>query len=116
MSVWFTSDLHLSHKFVAKYRGYPDYYIDEHDDMILSKLEETLPRRCKLFVLGDIGYSEDAIKRLTCMGGKNIHKVLLLGNHDKQKAIRYLELGFNDIIGVRTYQGFWISHFQISTS
>ncbi len=113
MSVWFTSDLHLGHKFVATHRGYPDYFIDDHDDMVLSGIADTLPRRCKLFVLGDIGYSENAIKRLTSMGGKNIHKVLLLGNHDRLKARTYLDWGFNDIIGFRKYKEFWISHAPI---
>jgi hypothetical protein len=86
MSVWFTSDLHLGHDFVARHRGYPTSYIPEHDDMILTNMEETLPRRCKLFVLGDVGWNGDTIKRLTSIGGKRIYKVLLLGNHDNNQA------------------------------
>ncbi len=113
MSVFLTSDLHLGHKFVATYRGYPSYFIDDHDDMILSTLADNLPRRGKLFVLGDIGYDKDAIKRLTSIYGKKLYKVLLLGNHDRLKAHDYLDLGFDDIIGFRRYRHFWLSHCPI---
>ena len=113
MSVWFTADLHLGHKFVATKRGYPDYLIDDHDDMVLSGIADNLPRRCKLFVLGDIGYPLSAMRRLTSIGGKNIHKVLLLGNHDKLKARDYLDIGFDDIIGAGKYRDFVVSHYPI---
>ena len=113
MSVWFTSDLHLGHDFVARHRGYPTSYIPEHDDMILTNMEEALPRRCNLFVLGDVGWNGDTIKRLTSIGGRSIVKVLLLGNHDNNKATWYLERGFDDIIGFGKYKDFWISHAPI---
>ena len=49
--VYFSSDFHLGHKAILKYR--PQFStIEEHDNAIFSQLEK-LTKRDQLFILGD---------------------------------------------------------------
>lgn len=111
--VYLTSDLHLGSGAMATRRGFNS--VQHHDDTIIGNILGTLPKRCKLYVLGDVGHEERSIARLT-EGIKAKHAqnpvVLVPGNHDKKSARRYL-LYFDEFIGPRKYREWWISHFPI---
>ncbi len=99
---------------MAQRRGFRD--AREQDEKILENLIEATPRRFKLFVLGDVGHWNNSIRALVdAVKGKGTANqiVLLPGNHDKYKAERYLELGFDDVISGRKYGNYWISHFPV---
>jgi len=109
------SDLHIGHSNVIEFE---DYYrskamgvstIHEHDEKICDLWNDKVHKRDLVFVLGDLGFNIDILKTLP--GRKKLH----LGNHDKCKAARYLEI-FEDIIGPVHYKGHWISHFPIHES
>lgn len=57
MSVYFTSDMHLGHKSILKYR--PQFStIEEHDEAFFTELSK-LTKRDVLFVLGDFIFDSD---------------------------------------------------------
>ncbi len=82
MTVWFTSDLHLGHRFVAGLRGME---VTEHDELILSRLS-SLPAGDRLWVLGDLsrGAPEDEERALGMIARNTSHLEthLVPGNHD----------------------------------
>ena len=51
MQSYFTSDLHLGHKVITKYRSQFSS-ADEHDEAILTMLE-SFPKRTLMHILGD---------------------------------------------------------------
>jgi calcineurin-like phosphoesterase family protein len=89
--------------------------LKHHDDTIIGNILGTVPKRVKLYVLGDVGHEENSISRLAA-GIKAKHGanrlVLVPGNHDMKKAERYL-LYFDEVHGPRSYRSWWISHFPI---
>ena len=83
---WFTSDLHLGHRFVAGLRGFDDPA--EHDRVILANLRAALRPGDVLWCLGDlsVGPVEARERALGLLGelfretGVTAH--LITGNHD----------------------------------
>jgi len=111
MSVFFTSDLHLGHKLAANIRGFSG--IDEHDEVILTNLEENLKKKDKLFILGDVCFSTPQLKELMRRIPCTIVD-MVIGNHDMLPCRRYLEAGINNIIGMTKYKKkFWLTHAPI---
>lgn len=114
-NVYFNSDLHLGHRrviefadnFRAKSMGVET--IEQHDEMIYDLWNDTVHKRDIIYILGDVGYDLEGIKK---MPG---HKRLLLGNHDERHAFDYLEY-FDNIIGPVKYKRHWLSHFPIHES
>lgn len=82
MDVWFTSDLHLGHKSVARLRGME---VDQHDDRVLRGIRE-LPAGDRLWILGDLsrGAAEDEQRALQLLKehGAHLEMHLVPGNHD----------------------------------
>ena len=83
--------------------------IEQHDEMIFDYWNDTVTKRDVIFILGDIGYNFEPIKKLPG------HKRLLLGNHDKEHVMDYLQV-FDEIIGPIRYKQHWLSHFPIHES
>jgi len=112
-AVYFNSDLHLGHRAVLKFA---DSYrakcmdvetIEQHDEKIFDLWADKITKRDKIYILGDIGYDVERMKKLP--GTKILH----LGNHDHLLARDYLDV-FDDIIGpLKHHRKFWISHFPI---
>lgn len=110
MKVYFTSDLHLGHKNISKYR--PRFKTaEEHDEYIFSLLE-ALDKRSMLFILGDFlfdGPHYDAyterLKKLNC------RIKYVAGNHDSLKLLKEDFLEIKEPLA--RYKGFWLSHCPI---
>lgn len=98
MTVWFTSDLHLGHRYVAETRGFAD--ASDHDLALWQNFSAVLTKHDDLWVLGDLAVSNPEaafgiIRSLPC----RTH--LITGNHDKAHPMhrdshtwqrRYLEV------------------------
>lgn len=116
--VLFTSDLHLGHKSIAKYRT-PFKDTQEHDEFIFQKIEE-LTKRDILFVLGDFLFEgpmyEIYIERLKKI---NCRIKLIMGNHDA-KALYKDCIQENSKIEIQlplfSYKNMWLSHAPIHPS
>lgn len=107
MDRFFTSDLHLGHRLAAQKRGFQS--LDEHDAAVFDSLA-ALPRRSKLWVLGDIAFHQQALQILKGMPSQV--SIAVLGNHDKFSASLYLDI-FSDVRGALKYQDYWVTHIPI---
>jgi calcineurin-like phosphoesterase family protein len=76
---FFTSDLHLGHRHVARLRGFDS--VGAHDRAIIDGWCSTVGKRDVVWVLGDIAvrYTDYALDILRSLPGK---KHLIAGNHD----------------------------------
>lgn len=78
--VYFTSDTHFSHQFIAYLRGFES--IEEHDEAIVETWNRTVTKRDTVWHLGDV-----TLKRARDIGpildrlNGTIH--LITGNHDR---------------------------------
>ena len=110
MSVYFTSDLHLGHKAIPKYRTcFKD--MKEHDDYIIDKIL-SLGKRDLLYIIGDFLFDgehyDEYIDRLS---KKKCRIKLVMGNHDSKKL--YTEDIFEMQLPLFSYKNNWISHCPI---
>ena len=82
--VWYTSDPHFGHRFVADLRGYPNS--DEMDAAIAEQWRRQVRKDDTVYVLGDLAVSSPyaALDILAELPGR---KHLVAGNHDRINPI-----------------------------
>lgn len=115
--VFVTSDWHLGHKAIVKYR--PQFSsVDEHDEHVFRNMRETLTKRDVLYVLGDVcfcmskwGYIVQLQERVKVFN-------VVLGNHDLERSASpklrdWLSLPKVRIHAIKNYKGFWLTHAPI---
>jgi calcineurin-like phosphoesterase family protein len=80
MSVWFTSDMHLGHRFVAGLRGFETP--EEHDELLAENWRRVVRKDDQVWVLGDLAVSspDRALEIIASLPGI---KHLIAGNHDR---------------------------------
>ena len=112
--VWFTSDLHLGHNGVHRFRK--EFYSDEvHHNVMFDNLATAVGKRDTIFMLGDMAFSKEwllKIKDIVCQ-----RKILVMGNHDLQKGY---DVTIHDIVdtydvvqSLMNYKRTWLSHAPI---
>lgn len=77
--VWFTSDLHLGHKFVAGLRGFDDPA--EMDAVLIDNINSVVGEHDTLWILGDVAMGDRA-EGLAKLDAIKAEKHLITGNHD----------------------------------
>ena len=102
MTLWFTSDLHFFHNNVIRNSRRPFKNMDEMHETIITNWNKCVKKREVIYVLGDFSFggkekTKEILKRL------NGHKILILGNHDRDAAWM-LEAGFNKV-----YENYYIN-------
>jgi len=107
-NVFFTSDLHLGHQMIARTRCFNS--MDEHDGTLVENINQTVPKRSKLYILGDLAFSRNGLQWAKEIKCDNIE--LILGNHDMYPLTEYLKIA-TKIHGFRKYKTFWLSHCPI---
>jgi len=116
---YMTSDLHLGHKSICKYRT-KFTTVEEHDEYILQEMEK-LGKRDILFVLGDFLFDGDHydeyIKRIRKM---KVRIKLVMGNHDSLRLYEEINQkpqspdGSIEIqLPLFSYKNHWLSHVPI---
>ena len=77
--VFYHSDWHFNHTFVAGTRGYATS--QEHDDALIERINSVVTKRDHVWVLGDVfmGSITEGLKQCARVNGV---KHLVLGNHD----------------------------------
>jgi len=108
----FTSDLHLGHNNICKYRtqfSSPE----EHNEIIFDNLATNVEKRDTLYLLGDIAFSLSWLERISSINCK--HKLLVCGNHDLEHGItmRHLVAYYDDVKTLFSKRNNWISHCPI---
>lgn len=113
MQVLFTSDLHLGHKAITKYRNHFES-ADHHDKFILLKILQ-LSKRTILYVLGDFLFDGPHFESyLQILSQAKCEIRVIMGNHDS-KLLYSQNIATNIKIELPlfTYKGFWLSHCPI---
>ena len=79
--IFVTSDLHFGHKNIIKYENRPYENIEQMDEDLIQRWNNTVGKEDTTYVLGDFSWykgekTNEILKRL------NGKKVLIIGNHD----------------------------------
>lgn len=107
MRVWFTSDPHWGHDFVAKDRGFDS--AEEHDAWLADVYRTHFTDTDTIWWLGDLTVRLpvwDAVDRCTDTA-ENAKHHLVFGNHDKGHPMhRHAYKSFDDYVGFDSIQPF----------
>lgn len=111
-TVWMTSDWHLGHKNILKYRHDEDQFKtrQELESLLVRNFKEKVGKRDVTYFLGDMCFDHESLSIIKDLPGT---KLLLLGNHDNHLGARDFLEAFDDIIGPIKYKGFWLTHQPI---
>jgi len=110
--VYFTSDLHLGHKNICKYRK-EFSTTKEHDEYLLTQIE-ALGKRDLLYVLGDFLFDcEEYDSYLERLGKSRRRMKLLLGNHDSRRLYNGLPKNIEVCLPIFSYKNMWLTHCPI---
>ena len=113
MQVMFTSDLHLGHRSICKYRS-KFTTAEEHDEYILDLMSK-LNKRTILFILGDFLFDGPHFEVY-------LHRIakfpctikLVMGNHDSmQLYTQTIAPNISIQLPLFSYKNTWISHCPI---
>ena len=118
MKVYFTSDLHLGMPGILEVTNRHKRFksIEEHDDFLLRKINETVQLEDRLYILGDIG-SKHGIERLKNeVQCKDVR--IVFGNHDiGNKSVQWFRHNFVEaehLLEYRTANNrFVLSHYPM---
>lgn len=112
--VFVTADLHLGHKKVIEFereaRHFPS--IEEHDEEIILRWNETVNPTDTVWVLGDVVFGKGNMEKLARLNGV---KKLVPGNHDMYATADYLKY-FNRVQGAVEYRGCILTHIPVHPS
>ena len=107
-----TSDLHLGHKNIHKFRS--DFACaDDHHEFMFEQLAKNIQKRDSLFLLGDIAFDKywlNKIKEIKC-----VKKTLIIGNHDTENGIKFSDFVgvYDDVHSLFAKRNIWFSHCPI---
>ena len=106
-----TSDLHLGHRNICKYRTQFSS-ADEHHNFIFENLATNVGKRDTLYILGDCAFDKfwlEKVKGIKCQ-----HKKLICGNHDTEHhTMKELCDVFDSVESLLSKRNMWFSHCPI---
>lgn len=113
MSVYFSSDWHLGHRSILKYREQFNT-IEEHDDTIFAELSK-LTKRDVLYILGDFLFDCDNFENYLIRISKYPVRIkLVMGNHDSLKLYsQTIAKNIEIQLPLFSYKNYWLSHCPI---
>lgn len=96
LKIWFTSDLHFSHKNVIKYCNRPFESVEEMRYKLIENWNDVVQSEDVVYVLGDVFFcgTQEATRIMQQLNGV---KILIRGNHD-QKPTKMIKLGFHAVL------------------
>lgn len=111
--VWHIGDLHLGDMNIIRYESRPFKTVEEMDDVITTNWNNAVGDDDIVFIHGDVS-SYDKEKTKSIISNLKGYKILIMGNHDKEKGDRnyFLEIGFDEVImfPIAYNEFFWLSH------
>lgn len=120
MTIWFTSDIHFGHQNILEYTDRPFLNIDTHDAGIIEKYNSKVQQGDLCYFLGDIFFGCSTEKARDYISRMRGTKVLIKGNHDKNKDVWYYSIGFDVVLEsaqIRLGKGIvQLSHFPFKLS
>jgi len=106
-----TSDLHLGHKNIHKFRTQFDS-AEDHHQAIFDNFASNINKRDSVILLGDIAFDAywlKQIEKINC-----IKKTLILGNHDTEHcSMGHLMMTFDAIHSMYSKRNMWFTHCPV---
>lgn len=109
MNVLFTSDSHLGHKNIHKFRegvSSPE----DNTEKFFKEAKRKINKRTLTYYLGDVAFDEE---HMTMIGELPGRKILIKGNHDDMVSTKIQMEIFEEIHGCIKYKEFFLSHCPI---
>ena len=112
MQTYFSSDFHLGHKAITKYRTQFSS-MEEHDEAILTMLE-SFPKRTLMHILGDFLFDGPNLNYYLLRLSNLPYKIkLVMGNHDSKLLYSKCPSNIEIQLPLYSYKNMWISHCPI---
>lgn len=109
--LWLSSDLHLGHKNICKYRTTFSSE-EEHSNILFDNLASSVGKRDTLYLLGDVAFTPEWLKRVSEI--RCHHKKLICGNHDRDfHTMAFLVEHFDSVDCLMSKRNCWFSHAPI---
>ena len=110
-NVWFTSDLHLGHRNIHKFRT--QFESEEHHrEVIKENYHKVVTKRDKVFFLGDVAFIQECLEDVGTWVGER--KVLIVGNHCVDNIpMSEIVKHFDEVYSLLKYKEYWLSHAPI---
>jgi calcineurin-like phosphoesterase family protein len=89
-----TADTHFFHKAILTYERGEFDSVGQMNDHIIDKFNSVVGESDLTYFLGDFSFKTDVVTLKTLLNSLNGRKVLVKGNHDKEKCRKYVECGF----------------------
>lgn len=107
-----TSDLHLGHKNIHKFRN-EFKTAEEHHEVMFENLASNIQKRDSLILLGDIAFDKYWLGKIASI--KCEKKLLICGNHDTENGIKMRDLvnAYDDVMALYSRRNYWFSHCPI---
>jgi calcineurin-like phosphoesterase family protein len=112
MACYFTSDIHINHKSINKYRTRFNS-AEEHHQFMIDKIL-SLTKRDTLYILGDFIFDGDNYESYM----EQIRQIkaklkIVLGNHDSKNLYRERHPNIEIQLPLFSYKNMWVSHCPI---
>lgn len=116
-NVWFTSDTHLGHYGIERFREFTSSY-EDNAKQFFDSYERCVKKRDTVFFLGDVVFTTKSnpslqgeyLERLRQLPGD---KILIRGNHDVDIPTATLLGVFKEVHGIIKYKKYWLTHAPI---
>lgn len=95
--VFVTADQHFDHKNIIQYASRPFSSVEKMNRAIVANHNETVPEEAVVFHLGDFTMVGDQNRVQRWLNALHGEKHLILGNHDRLKMERYIDIGFTSV-------------------
>jgi calcineurin-like phosphoesterase family protein len=91
-NTWVVSDTHFGHDNIVGFCHRPE----DHEQVLIAEWRKEVPDDATVIHLGDLAYRSNArFKNLIAKELTGERKLLILGNHDRQRFSFYKQSGFN---------------------
>lgn len=109
--VWITSDWHLGHKNISKFREQVSS-MEKNTEILIQNYLDLVHKRDIVWFLGDVAFDRDHLELIKELPGA---KSLVLGNHDTDRKVNIHDLCqvFDKIYSLVRYKHAWLSHAPI---
>jgi calcineurin-like phosphoesterase family protein len=109
MSVFFTSDPHLGHKSIAKYRTFVRD-TQHNTQLFIEDWLKHIRKNDVVYMIGDVAFDDESLELVASLPGR---KILIKGNHDNFVSTKAQAKVFEEIYGMISYKSAWITHCPI---
>ena len=106
---FFIGDTHFGHLKLALVRGFAS--VEEHDEELVKRWNAVVRKRDAVWHLGDVLFGT---RSFPIIGRLNGTKKLVAGNHDQYPTRKYLEAGFNKVVGSAQVKHYLLTHIAVS--